>query len=221
MIDMLNLKRYETFVFDCDGVVLDSNKVKTNAFYRTALAYGEGVAKELVDFHVANGGISRYQKLSFFRESLLTGKSKPSLDSLLADFSRHVIDGLYACDVAAGLGALRAATPNSNWLIVSGGDQVELREVFRAKGLADLFDSGIWGSPDNKDEILHREVGAGTIRQPAIFLGDSKYDFESSSRAGLDFVFLSEWTEVKDWRDWIEQNNLNHVRSIQELNDLF
>ncbi|NLC22432.1 MAG: HAD family hydrolase, partial [Halomonadaceae bacterium] len=33
------LKAYLTLVFDCDGVVLDSNRVKTEAFYQATLPY--------------------------------------------------------------------------------------------------------------------------------------------------------------------------------------
>lgn len=45
-----DLQRYRTLVFDCDGVLLNSNMVKTQAFYSTALPYGEKAAKELVDW---------------------------------------------------------------------------------------------------------------------------------------------------------------------------
>ncbi|MFH7588150.1 HAD family hydrolase, partial [Oceanimonas smirnovii] len=57
---------YVTLVFDCDGVVLNSNKVKTEAFYKAALPYGEAAAQAMVDYHVAHGGVSRYKKFAYF-----------------------------------------------------------------------------------------------------------------------------------------------------------
>ena len=36
---------YASLVFDCDGVVLNSNKVKTEAFYQAVLPYGEAAAR--------------------------------------------------------------------------------------------------------------------------------------------------------------------------------
>ena len=53
-----DIREYLTLVFDCDGVLLDSNKVKTDAFYKSALPYGENAANELVSYHKENGGIS-------------------------------------------------------------------------------------------------------------------------------------------------------------------
>ena len=41
----INLKKYKTLVFDCDGVILDSNRIKTEAFYRTTQKYGEFIAE--------------------------------------------------------------------------------------------------------------------------------------------------------------------------------
>jgi phosphoglycolate phosphatase-like HAD superfamily hydrolase len=97
--------------------------------------------------------------------------------------------------VAGGLDALRAATPQARWMIVSGGDEAELREIFTARQLAGYFDAGIFGSPDTKHEILARELAAGTIRRPSLFLGDSRVDHEAATRAGIGFVFVANWSE--------------------------
>ena len=35
----INLLQYQTLIFDCDGVVLNSNKIKTQAFYDVAKVY--------------------------------------------------------------------------------------------------------------------------------------------------------------------------------------
>lgn len=218
---MSKVTSYKTIVFDCDGVVLNSNKVKTNAFYRAALSYGEQAAQALVDYHVANGGVSRYKKFAYFLHTIApkhaAGISGPTLEELLDAYASHVLEGLLTCDIAKGIHELRKHTPNSNWLIVSGGDQAELRHVFAERGLAEYFDGGIFGSPDTKDEILEREINNGNIQQPALFLGDSKYDYEAAKNAGLDFVFLTGWTEINRWEEWCNQYSLVSVKSIREL----
>lgn len=200
-----DLAQYQTLVFDCDGVVLNSNKIKTQAFYDVAKMYGHepAQAQALKDYHVQNGGISRYAKFEYLITEIL-GKplEQPELNRLLEHFAQEVKKALLTCDVAEGLDQLKAQTPNANWLIVSGGDQTELREVFAERGLDHYFEGGIFGSPDTKDTILARELENGTITRPALFLGDSKYDHQAASTAELDFVFLSKWTEVKDHETW-------------------
>jgi beta-phosphoglucomutase-like phosphatase (HAD superfamily) len=41
---MLNLSKYNQVVFDCDGVILDSNNIKSEAFAKSLI----GEDKELV-----------------------------------------------------------------------------------------------------------------------------------------------------------------------------
>lgn len=116
---------YTTLVFDCDGVVLDSNKAKTEAFYQATLPYGEAAARAMVDHHVANGGVSRYKKFVYFLEQITPKYAEqqgPDLDSLLQAYAGHVRGRLLNCEMAPGLEALRQQTPNARWLIVSGGD---------------------------------------------------------------------------------------------------
>jgi phosphoglycolate phosphatase-like HAD superfamily hydrolase len=188
--------------------VLNSNKVKTEAFYKAALPYGETAAQQLVDYHVSRGGISRYKKFEWFLQNVVTGQSGPDYKQLLAAYAAEVRQGLLLCDVAVGLLQLRDLTAHSRWLIVSGGDQTELRDIFAERGLADFFDGGIYGSPDSKHDILARELAAGNIKKPALFLGDSKYDLEAAQQAKLDFAFVGGWSE---WSDYYNYEKYFHL----------
>ena len=213
----MNISKYKTLVFDCDGVVLNSNKVKTEAFYKAALPYGEDAAQQLVDYHIRRGGISRYEKFEWFVQSVVAGVVGPSLEQLLAIYAEEVSHGLLNCDIANDLKELRQKTPDTNWLIVSGGDQSELRTLFKQRGIAELFDGGIFGSPDSKNTILEREIRKKNIITPALFIGDSKYDFHASSDSGLDFLFVYGWTEVYDWQGWVNEFNIKYINSISSL----
>ena len=213
----MDLAAYESFVFDCDGVVLDSNRVKTDAFRLAALPYGAAAAQAMVAFHVAHGGVSRYEKFRHFLHEIVGGGSDAELQALLERYAAAVQEGLMQCAVAPGLRALRAATPAANWLIVSGGDQAELREIFRVRNLDGLFDGGIFGSPDDKITILNRECARGTIRPRALFLGDSRYDHVAASTCGLDFVFVSGWSEFHGWPEYLAENDLEAIRTPQDL----
>lgn len=214
----MNISKYKTLVFDCDGVVLDSNRVKTDAFFNVALPFGKPNAEALKAHHVEYGGVSRYEKFTHFIDNILPpGTAEANLQTLLDAYAREVQSGLLACDIADGLLALRAQTAGVKWLIVSGGDQAELNGIFRQRGILDLFDGGIFGSPDNKIDILARELGTANITEPALFIGDSKYDFKASHSQGLDFLFVHNWTEVKDWKEFVSENELAFMPSISGL----
>lgn len=135
----------------------------------------------------------------------------------MQNYAAEVHQGLIDCEVAPGLYTLRKQTPGTRWLIVSGGDQAELRDVFAKRGLTVLFNGGIFGSPDNKNEILARELTSHNILVPALFLGDSKYDYEASLAAKIDFIFLTKWTEVKAWEAWVDSKNITFKSDLRDL----
>ena len=217
---MIDLKQYKSMVFDCDGVVLNSNVVKTEAYFRTAKNLGatDDQAQALVDYHVKLGGISRYYKFDWYvREVLKKPVTDAAIKALLDGFSQELTMGLMQCNLAKGIFDLREATPNAKWSILSGGDQQEIRALFAKRKIAHLFDGGLFGSPDNKDEVLAREKSNGNLQFPALFLGDAKYDFEAASRAGLDFIFLSDWTEVPYWQAYCAQHKITVLDNISQL----
>lgn len=85
-----------------------------------------------------------------------------------------------------------------------------------ARGIADWFDGGIFGNPDLKPEILAREIANGNIQHPAIFLGDSQYDYQCAKAAGLDFVCIHSWTEVADWERFIADEGIVSVARVAD-----
>lgn len=217
---MLDLIPYKTLVFDCDGVILDSNKLKTQAYYDTAISYGanETQAQTLVNHHVQYGGISRYPKYEYFiREIMGHVVTDAALKTLLDRFAYEIHRGLLNCELAPELGDLRDTTPDARWMLVSGGDQAELRTLFAERGIDGMFDAGIFGSPDNKDMILAREIANGNLAMQAIFFGDSRYDHQAATRAGLDFVFVSRWTEMEEWQKYCAENNIRVIESLEAV----
>ena len=102
-------------------------------------------------------------------------------------------------------------------MIVSGGDQEELRALFAERGLTDFFDSGIYGSPKPKDWIVADLLAKGVVEAPALLIGDSRFDYEIAASNGFDFVFVHGWTEFSDWQSFFADKR---VTVIERLGDL-
>ena len=207
-------------MFDCDGVVLDSNRIKTEAFRTAALPFGPESADRLRAYHLENGGVSRYLKFSHFLESIVEGQAPAgSYERLLDRYAAEVGRGLSTASVAPGLQRIRDETRSVTWILASGGDQTELRGVFEERGLSRFFDGGIYGSPTPKDEILASCRDRGLLDRPALFLGDSRYDFEVASEFGLDFLFVEGWSEFQEWQDHQRVHGYRSVRTLSDLVD--
>ena len=210
------LKQYKTIVFDCDGVLLNSNRIKTKAFYNAALPYGEESAQALMSYHIKHGGVSRYEKFKYFLARIIPQKlNRPSLGDLLDAYAIDSHTGLLKCQVAEDLSEIRKASNNIKWIVVSGGDQIELRDIFKIRKIRSLFDGGIFGSPQTKFEIITHELMVGNIIKPALMLGDSRLDHEVASNFGFDFVFISKWTEFEEWKTYVSANKIKNFSTVK------
>ena len=215
---MSDLLKYNTLIFDCDGVILNSNNIKSKAFYDVALPYGVKAAEELYTYHIKNNGISRYEKFRYFLTNIICKKiESDELKHLLNNFSKKVVSELLLCEITSNLKALRLITKNTKWFVVSGGDQNELRHVFQERQIEYLFDGGIFGSPDDKNKIIKREINPRSKYHPILFLGDSYYDYLVSKENKIDFIFVKKWTDFQDWQKFVEEENIDFVGQPSDL----
>ena len=218
---MINYNKIKTIIFDCDGVILDSNNIKTEAFYEIGKQFSEEAGSRLANYHIKNGGESRYKKFNYLIENILKKKSSlEEVERLSKIFANITVDRVLNCTIADRIEELRKKTINKKWLVVSGSDQEELRGIFKTRGLYSLFDGGIFGSPDTKDTILKRELESGNISKPSLFIGDSITDFKASQNANMNFIFLSKWSGVANWSDFLNKESLV-LDSLGDLTTLF
>lgn len=216
---MIDLTQYQTIIFDCDGVILNSNFQKIEAYRNAALEYGASKeqAEALVDYHVKLTGISRIIKFEFFlKEILHQTPSNKSMAELIQNLNSNVIELLKSCDIADGLDRLKSVTPNNKWIVASGGDQEELRYLFADKKIDHFFPEGIFGSPRSKHEIIEQELKDDSWK-PALFLGDSLYDIQTAKKYNIDFVFVSGWTDLKDWESVCREYDVPSTPALSDL----
>lgn len=209
---------YATWFFDCDGVLLDSNKLKTEAFYEVAEEYDPAAAQQLVDYHKQHGGISRFKKFEYFHQMLL-GKTdcQDEVERSIVRFGEVVKQKLLECSETKGMRSfLEMLPPDSKRFVVSGGKQAELREIFEKRNLSPFF-QGIYGSPDPKNQIM--ESLKSEVSGPSIFIGDSQYDYEIAQQFGCDFIFMSAYTEFSEWESFFASRN-DHVRVVPDFDVL-
>ena len=218
-IGFLNDKKVNTILFDCDGVILNSNQLKTKSYYKAVFpSYGHELASSLTTYLMNNTGKPRGHFIDYFLSNMVSADiSGLGYEELLNAVTQEIHKGLMECEISPCLFQLREKTPNIKWLVASGGVELELREVFRNRSLYNLFDGGIYGGPKSKHKIISSLIKENNLEFPALFLGDSKYDYEVASRFKLDFLFVSDWSEFKDWRNYCIRNKILSIKSLCNL----
>lgn len=215
-----DLSIYKTIVLDCDGVVLNSNQTKVDAYYNTAKRMGgsDAQAQAFVDYHIKLGSIPRNDKIRYYITEIIKQPLTPELfQAFMETFTEILDETLMQCEVAPALMDLKQKTSQAKWMLMSGGDQEELRQIFPRRHLDHLFELGIYGGPTKKNEHLASLIADGSIEFPALFIGDSRFDHQASTGAGLDFVFLSDWTDMPGWQAYCSEHDVIVVPHMHAL----
>jgi len=191
---------YDFVVFDCDGVILKSNQLKSDAFAKALEGEPDHQVIEFVEYHKANGGISRYKKFAhYFHEMYPRPHADVAVEQALGKYAAIVKQGLIDCEMISGVHTALSTLQSAQvpCAVNSGGDEQELHQVFAARGL-DQFFAYIFGSPTAKNDNMQRLKDQGFFTGRGVMLGDSKSDWQAASLFGLDFIYVQEESEWKD-----------------------
>jgi len=213
---MIDLSDYDYVVLDCDGVILDSNPLKTHAFALALEGEPEKYVAEMIVYHKSKGGVSRYKKFRHYFEEINPHEDfEKNAKVAISKFAGIVQKGLMECDYIPGVVDFINDVKEKGLplFVVSGSDGEELREVFNKRNIDSLF-SAIYGSPPTKIENMKKvksQVGAQT---KGLFFGDSRSDMEAAEGFGLDFIFVS---GASDWSEGVSLANKKHYYAIQDF----
>ncbi len=194
------LSSYEVYIFDCDGVILDSNQLKVEAM-RCALEMhfsDQKLIVECVDYFRHNFGKSRFHHVAYFLDTILDIKEeqKDELEQLiLADFSKQCRTLYLSAELTPDFMAFIEQCKGKRY-VASGSEQSELRDVFVRRGLDVHFD-GVFGSPTPKAELI-QHILEQEKNTNAVMFGDAMSDLESAQANDIDFVFYSPYSNVKE-----------------------
>jgi phosphoglycolate phosphatase-like HAD superfamily hydrolase len=185
-------KRIDTLkaiAFDFDGVILESQDIKTEAFVELFAKF-PGQLEEIRKYHLDNAGISRYVKFEHIsREILGLPYTETDRERLGAEFSQLVYDRIIACpEVNGARDLLRGLRPRVLRVVASGTPQDELRRIVHERRMTEWFDE-VWGTPRTKTEIL-RDLLARHALAPGqvLMVGDARSDYQAAQETGLKFL---------------------------------
>ncbi|MFL5384964.1 MAG: HAD family hydrolase [Longimicrobiaceae bacterium] len=178
------------FVFDMDGVLIDSEAVKLAAFAEAVAdvcSPDEATLRAVAAYNAANRGVPRDQKIAHVLREIL-GTSQDLLPAVAARYADKLAARLPSCSPIRGVADF-LATVDAQFHVASSAPVAEVRANLERLGLLHRF-STISGHPLAKTEVL-----AGLRRShPAaeiVFFGDTPTDLEAARGAGVKFVAMN------------------------------
>ena len=203
-------------ILDFDGVILESVDVKTRAF-RELFSFTPKHVDEIVNFHVQNGGMSRFDKFRYFYKNILKEPlSDKQYEFLCTRFSELVFDGVFKSTFVPGAeDFLDQFSTKTSLFVASATPTSELTEIVRQRGLFDYF-KAIHGAPRTKQECIEEIlINMDCPKENAIFVGDALNDYKAAKKAGVRFIGRVKSGDINIFK---EQNGVEIV--VSDLDEL-
>jgi HAD superfamily hydrolase (TIGR01549 family) len=184
------LRSCRALIFDFDGVIVESEHIKSRAFAALYGEHGATVAAAAVAYHEANGGISRRKKIRHLHDSLLgINLDEKMLETLCRRFSALVEDEVVDCaSVPGAKDVLVVQSGHRPLFVVSGTPQDELTRIVERRGLARWF-AEVHGSPPEKATTIRAILARHDLDPGAVlFVGDAAADWRAAREIGLRFI---------------------------------
>ena len=212
----INIRKTDFVIFDCDGVILNSNKIKTNAFKETLSKYPKDKVMQLINFHKKNGGISRKIKFDYFFKEILKENNQKLINDSLDQFKKNSFKKLIKSRYISGvLNFIKILHKYKiKIFIVSGAFEKELREIFNLRKKNHMF-LEILGTPKNKEENIEYLFKKYSLENKnGLFFGDAETDYLVSKKFNIKFIFVSSESE---WSDFKKIHNLLIIENFTNI----
>ena len=183
-------KRYQAIFFDFDGVLVESLKIKTEAFRELFKEFGEDVVKKVVAHHLAKTGVARSIKIKEAYERFLgVALSDDAIAKLAQTYSDLVETKVIACAWVPGAKELlEDLVGDIPLFIVSGTPQDELERIVSARRMERYFAS-VHGSPRKKADILATLLELHKLQADnCLMIGDGLTDLNAADQVSMNFL---------------------------------
>ena len=182
------------YIFDFDGVLVDSVNAKTEAFAEMYRTFGDDVVKQVVEHHLLNGGMSRYDKFRHYHSNILgLQTSQNDIEELSRQFSKLVVRKVIEAEEILGVGKVleHCAKEKIVCAINSATPLEELKYVIFQRGWGLCF-KHVYGSPLTKiSNMINIIDAAGKSVEESVFFGDAGNDYSAAKEVGIDFIGIN------------------------------
>ncbi len=177
-------------IFDFDGVLAESVDIKTRAFAALFQDEGTEAVNRIVDYHLENSGVSRFEKIKYIFDTVLKRQlSEKDFGSLCERFAQLVVDEVVKAPYVKG--AREFIEENYailSFFVASATPHAEIAEIVRRRGMAQFF-KGIFGAPCPKGEIVGNIISSNEFSvNEYVYIGDALSDYEAAKAHGMKFI---------------------------------
>jgi len=210
--------KIKQIIFDFDGVIINSHKIKTKAFFYIFKNYGKNIARKAQNYHLENIGKSRYIKFRYILKNIINFKTikKEQINELDIAFNKYFEKKFKKLRINTNLlKFLKSEYKNYKIFISTGTPQKNINGILKKLNLSKYFKKA-YGSPSSKVNHIKKIKKKNSLN---LFIGDSLEDFKSAKKMKVSFL-LKINSENKDFRNKYKMHKINSFENLKKKIDI-
>ena len=202
------IKKETFFVFDMDGVILDSLDNLSNCLIKAIEPFcqSDEQYQTFSKFDKENPGLSRFEKTDFFLGSLPNiSHIKPEKikQQILDQFDTFSLNARLSSKIDESTFILPKSFATKNLILLSNCDNYQLTAIAAHFGFHQIFSGGMIGTPPNKksrfSDLVNKHNSSSFVS-----ISDSESDAIIARSFGVAFAFIQNF--ARDQALWLKGN---------------
>jgi phosphoglycolate phosphatase-like HAD superfamily hydrolase len=214
----MSAKKNIFFIFDMDGVILDSLNNLSSCLIKAIEPFcqSDEQYKKFSKYDRENPGVSRFEKIDFFLESLPASshiKIEKIRRQILEQFNSLSLNARLTSKIDDSIYELPKKIAPRNLVLLSNCDNTQLAVIAARFGFHQIFGGGILGTPPAKN-IRFGNLVNNAKSSAFVSISDSESDAIIARSLNIAFAFIQNF--ARDKALWLKADE-SRFKSISEF----
>jgi len=183
------MKSKSVIFWDFDGVIKESEKIKSDVFESLFQSFGDGLAGRVKKHHELNQGVSRFEKIPVYIMWAEGQCDQERIDYYCNLFSKMVTNKVIDSDWVPGVFDYLNENYNKQcFVLVTATPQVDIEFILDALNISHFF-CEIAGHPARKTSLIGSFLQSSMVSpKSALMIGDSFSDYYAAQDNSVPFL---------------------------------
>lgn len=202
-------------IFDFDGVIADSNKIKINLLSQIFSEYFNFPKQKIVDLMVVEApGLNRFKYIEKLEQ---IKKIKINKKEILSTINLKMNNVLGAAKLNPFLKEMREHNLLVKWFIVTSGNESEVKSYLRKHSINSYFQDIKGGNGNKFLSYLDLLEKYKLDKDNLIVIGDGSKDYDLMKKIPCFGLLVVEWSQEPDLLKSINQSDINIIDTMKNL----
>lgn len=191
--------------WDFDGVIKESNDVKGRGFIELFVEYGSNVSTKIMNHHLHNLGMSRYEKIPIYMDWCGLIVTEESIKEYSRKFSSIILEKVINSPWVPGVKEyIEVNRYDQIFILVTATPYNEIEQILKILKFDSNF-SYIYGAPLRKSVAINNGLLKTNHKShEAVMVGDGITDLQAAHACGISFLLRKHHSNIDLQKEWPE-----------------